>query len=146
MRVLVILVALQCAGTAFLLWRSLATGAAPTVAQSAPMPAPAASAWPPVPSGPTSDERLRQIIREELAQLGSGGAAVPATPRDAEADRAQREQVAGQIAHYRSVGRITEAQMFALQRDIARLDPAGRRDMMAELTRAMNAREIQGLM
>lgn len=148
MRILGILLAVQCAGIAFLVWRSLAAPAAPGVAT----PAIVTSSTPAAPSaGALDEERLRQVIREELAALPAPGAAgaPPAgalVPRDPERDRAQREQVAAQIAHYRSVGRISEAEMQGLQQDIAQLDPAARKEMLAALVRAMNAREIQGQM
>jgi hypothetical protein len=146
MRTLGILLALQCAGIAFLVWRSLAAPPAPAVAA----PATVASSITIPAAGATDEERLRQIIREELAALpvpGTVGApAIATAPRDAERDRAQREQVAAQITHFRSVGRMSEAEMLGLQQDIAKLDPASRREMLATLTRAVNAREIQAPM
>lgn len=152
MRVLGILVALQCAGIAFLVYRSVAGGATPAPGPVIPMAVAGAAA----PAGPATaanpgEERLRQIIREELAALAASGGpdgrpAAAAAPRDPERDRARREQVAAQIAHYRSVGRISEPEMAALQHDIAQLDPASRTEMLGALTRAMNAREIHGQM
>jgi hypothetical protein len=144
------LIAAQCAGVVFLVFQSLR---APS-STPAPAPSPAAPAATILadPGGPLSDEeRLRQIIREELAALGSVTAPAPApaltaAPRDPGKDRTQRELVAGQIAHYRSVGRISETEMAGLQQDIAQLDPASRRELLNELTRAMNAKEIKGLM
>jgi hypothetical protein len=151
MRFLGILVGLQCAGIAFLVWRSLVPDQAPAATQAATAPVPAGTAWQAAASGAPDEERLRRIIREELAALPVAGATglpatVAAAPRDAERDRAQREQVAAQIAHYRSVGRMSEAEMLGLQQDIAKLDPASRREMLATLTRAVNAREIQAPM
>lgn len=143
MRVLGILLALQCAGIAYLIYRSLAAPPVPGVVA----PAAVASSITIPAVGVTDEERLRQIIREELAALPAPGAAgtpaVAMAPRDAERDRAQREQVAAQITHFRSVGRISEAEMLDLQQDIAKLDPASRREMLATLMRAVNAREIQ---
>jgi hypothetical protein len=152
MRILGILVALQCAGIAFLVYRSVAGDATPAPGPAIPVTVAGAAA----PAGPAmaatpGEERLRQIIREELAALAAPGspgarAAVAAAPRDPERDRARREQVAAQIAHFRSVGRISEPEMAALQHDIAQLDPASRTEMLGALTRALNAREIQGQM
>lgn len=141
MRILAVLVALQCAGIAFLVHRSLAAPPAPGVAT----PAVVASSIPAPSAGALDEERLRQVIREELAQLGAPVSATTAAmaPRDAERDRAQREQVASRIAHYRGVGRMSDAEMLELQGEIARLDPASRREMLATLMRAVNAREIQ---
>jgi hypothetical protein len=147
MRILGVLVALQCAGIAFLVYRSLAvqpTPGAATSAMTSSIPAAASG-------GAFDEERLRQVIREELAALPAPGVpgaqpAIALAPRDAERDRAQREQVAAQIAHYRSVGHISEAEMQGLQHDIAQLDPVARKEMLAALVRAMNAREIKGQM
>lgn len=148
MRTLGVLVALQCAGVAFLVYRSLGapSGSAPAAPAlvTAPLPQP-------VPPATADEQRLRQIIREELAALAIAGTAPAgpmqaAAPRDPERDRAQREYVAAQIAHYRSVGRISDAEMQNLQQDIARLGPADRKAMLATLVQAMNAREIQGQM
>jgi hypothetical protein len=143
MRILGVLVALQCAGIAFLVYRSLAvqpTPGAATSAMTSSIPAAASG-------GAFDEERLRQVIREELAALPAPGVpgaqpAIALAPRD----RAQREQVAAQIAHYRSVGHISEAEMQGLQHDIAQLDPVARKEMLAALVRAMNAREIKGQM
>jgi hypothetical protein len=148
-KLLATLVALQCAGIAFLVYRAL--GDAPAAA------APASSfvAQAAAPSSAPDEERLRRIIREELAaQLAAapvapataGAARVATAPRDADKDRAQRERVERQIDHYRSVGAISETQMAELQNDIAQLDPAGQREMLSKLARAINAQEIQARM
>jgi hypothetical protein len=89
-----------------------------------------------VPHGPVQGDR----VRARRTRSGSR------RTRDPGKDRTQRELVAGQIAHYRSVGRISETEMAGLQQDIAQLDPASRRELLNELTRAMNAKEIKGLM
>ena len=144
-----ILVGLQCAGIAFLVYQSLSGGPAPAQGPAIPSTATATQVLPaPAMTGGPDEERLRQIIREELAALGPAAAsgARAAAPRDPARDRAQRERVAEQIDHYRSVGRISENEMAALQHDIAQLDPASRTEMLGALTRAMNAREIQGQM
>ena len=148
-KLLAMLVALQCAGIAFLVYRAL--GDAPAAAVFAP----AVAAQAATPAATPDEARLRQIIREELsAQLAAtpaaaGGTRValaPAAPRDARKDRLQRERVEQAIDHYRSVGAITDPQMAALQDDIAQLDPDSRREMLSKLSRAMNAQEITGRM
>jgi len=149
MKLLATLLALQCAGIGFLVWQSLGGAPArPTIAMPAAADVAAAV--------PADDERLRRIVREELAaQLATAAAgapapdraaAVPPAPRDAEKDRLQRERVDRVIEHYRSVGAISEAQMAELQNDIAQLDATSRREMLRKLTRAMNAQEITGRM
>ena len=147
-KLLGMLVALQCAGIAFLVYRAL--GDVPAAAVLAP----ASAAQSAAPAAAADEARLRQIIREELsAQLAATPAAgaarvalAPGAPRDAQKDRLQRERVEQQIERYRSAGAITDAQMTALQDDIAQLDPDSRREMLSKLSRAMNAQEIQGRM
>jgi hypothetical protein len=148
-KLLATLVALQCAGIAFLVYRALGDAPAPAT------PVPALAAQAAAPASTPDEERLRQVIREELsAQLAAAPAAAGATrvaaapvaPRDADRDRQQRERVASQIEHYRSVGRISDTEMMDLQGEIALLDPASRREMLGKLSRAMNAQEIQGRM
>lgn len=110
-------------------------------------------------SGPTSgvaldmlnvsEQRLRIIVREELAQLqaseqGNASASLEARPRNPSADAYQREAVAQQIEAYRGAGAITDAQMQELQADIAQLDDASRKQMMSKLIRALNSGEIKG--
>jgi len=147
MKLLATLVALQCAGVAFLVYQALGDEPAPPPAAAVPMTAD-------VHPMPLDEALLRQVVREELAaQLavtaapGATRVAVaPAAPRDPEKDRRQRERVEQQIEHYRSVGNISDAQMIELQNDIALLDPISRREMLSKLTRAMNADEIDGRM
>lgn len=97
---------------------------------------------------PVSEMRLRRIIREELAALDLGNASSaarePLPSRSPEVAHYQRELVSSQIDYYSSVGQITEKQMQELQREIAVLDEAGRREMLSKLTRAMNAGRIKG--
>jgi hypothetical protein len=145
------LLLLQCVGIGFLVYKAVDSGGvsaepgAPAAALPSTAPVVQAAALP-------DEERLRQIIREELtsqlaaAPAAAAGATPAARTRDPEMVRAQRERVDEQIAHYRSVGKITEAQMNDLQRDMALLDPASRKEMLAKLMRAMNAGEIHGFM
>jgi hypothetical protein len=96
------------------------------------------------------EERLRAILREELAQEHirpvqepiQPDPARPRTPSPAELQ--QRDVVAQQIEAYRGTGTITDAQMLELQADIAQLDAASRRQMLSKLTRALNTGEIKG--
>ena len=94
------------------------------------------------------EDRLRAIIREELAALP-----LPASQADnANAYRSvnpaeieyQREQVAQQLEYHISVGTISEVDMARLQMEIATLDEAGRREMLGALTRAMNSGRLDG--
>lgn len=95
-----------------------------------------------------NEDRLRSIIREELAALP-----LPASQADsASAYRSmdpaeieyQREQVAQQLEYHISVGTISEVDMARLQMEIGTLDEAGRRKMLGELTRAMNSGRLKG--
>lgn len=97
------------------------------------------------------EEWLRRIIREELAQQHNrpvehnASAAQPAPPRAATAaDLQRRDNISQRIEAYAATGAITDAQMMELQADIARLDPANRRQMMSKLVRSMNSGDIKG--
>jgi len=98
------------------------------------------------------EDRLRVIVREELAaQLGAlsvAGAqkdsAAVLEPEDEAKFQIQRELVAQQLNYHTSVGRISATDMQMLQMEIAKLDEAGRREMLGELTRAMNSGELEG--
>jgi hypothetical protein len=97
------------------------------------------------------EERLRSIIREELARLqiqpatqGSASPVVATRQRDPVSDARQREVVAQQIEAYAATGAITESQMQELQADIAQLDDASRKQMMSKLIRALNSGDIKG--
>ena len=149
MRLLVALSLVQTACIVYLLVTSAAsTTAAAPAATAAAMPADAYTVTSVAPA--LDEQRLRGIIREELAAYagpaGSMAARPPAPVRSAEADARQREQVEAQIAHYRSVGKISDSEMQALQGQIAGLDPATRKEMLARLVRAINAHEIDGQM
>ncbi len=98
------------------------------------------------------EERLRQIIREELgAALGYGsGQGQYSAPANASAsiDPAEleyrREEVAQQLEYYASVGSISNTDMQKLQTEIARLDPAGRTEMLQKLTQELNSGRLDG--
>jgi hypothetical protein len=104
-------------------------------------------------TAPTVDEAwLRRIIREELARQHNrpasehnASAAQPTPPRAATAaDLQRRDNISQRIEAYAATGAITDAQMSELQADIARLDPANRRQMMSKLVRSMNSGDIKG--
>ena len=98
------------------------------------------------------EDRLRQIIREELAALPAGGigavkqaeAEVVLSSTDNAENQYQREQVAQQLNYYTSVGRISDADMQKLQGEIAKLDEASRTEMLRMLTRALNSGQLEG--
>ena len=96
------------------------------------------------------EERLRQIIREELgASSGNGSAqyAAPATMYasvDPDEFERRREEVDQQLEYYASVGSISDTDMQKLQMNIARLDDAGRKEMLSKLTHAMNSGRLDG--
>jgi hypothetical protein len=154
MRTLTILSVLQTVGIA-----ALVVHAFGTKEPAAPEERPATSYAPPLSSAssaPSSDaassvgeERLRAIVREELARLqssaqGNASSSVEAQPRNPSVDVHQREAVAQQIEAYKGAGTITDAQMQELQTDIAQLDEASRKQMMSKLIRALNSGEIKG--
>ena len=99
-----------------------------------------------------NEGRLRQIIREELgAELDRR--AEPDKPTDpvkvaGSTDTAetvyQRELVAQQLENFLNVGSISDADMQKLQMDIAKLDDAGRTEMLRELSRAFNSGRLEG--
>ena len=98
------------------------------------------------------ENRLRKIVREELAaQLGAlsevstqEDSATVLEPEDEVKYQYQRELVAQQLNYHTSVGRISDMDMQMLQMEIAKLDEAGRREMLGRLTRAMNSGELDG--
>lgn len=144
MKTLITLSVLQTIGIAALLVHALRepTPVAPDMHSASPVASPVSPAAPRV-----DEERLRAVIREELAQLRVEGAATPAVaprPRNPSADLQQREVVAQQIEAYRATGAITDAQMQELQAEIAKLDDASRKQMMSKLIRSLNSGDIKG--
>jgi len=99
-----------------------------------------------------NEERLRQIIREELHsefdREFEPGMQSESTPEPDSIDRVelayQKERVAQQLEHHASIGSISEADMQKLQMDIATLDDAGRSEMLRELSRALNSGRLDG--
>lgn len=98
------------------------------------------------------EERLRRIIREELSiQLADlprrdqpRDAAV-ATNSTSEAEmESQRELVSQQLEYYSSVGSISDLEMQRLQMEIAKLDEAGRKEMLGVLVRALSSGRLEG--
>ena len=147
MRTLIILSVLQTVGIAALVVHAFAAKHSIDPEQrplSSSIAQPTSGAVPHV-----GEERLRAIIREELARLQSTAqvnaspAAAP-SPRNPAIDADRREAVAQQIEIYRGVGAITDAQMQELQVEIAQLDVTGRKEMMSKLMRALNSGEIKG--
>lgn len=97
-------------------------------------------------------DKLRQIIREESrAQLDSRSeadrqteeAVASGSTSDAEYQY-QRERVAQQLEYHTSVGSISDTDMQKLQGEIAKLDEAGRTEMLSKLTQAMNSGQLEG--
>lgn len=102
--------------------------------------------------GYTDEDRLRYIIREELAlaledvrAVAGNANASSAQPLQSGADyERRRKDVAQSVDYYVSVGRITAPEMSRLQQDIAQLNPADRRAMMSAIVRAMNNGRLDG--
>ena len=99
-----------------------------------------------------NEDQLRQIIREELAaQLDSSfGPAeqmdevFASNSTDKAENQYQRELVAQQLNYHTSVGSISDTDMLMLQGEIAKLDEAGRKEMLSGLTRALNSGQLEG--
>lgn len=98
------------------------------------------------------EDRLRQIIREELGahvdyQGGPASESAPPVVYSA-AEIAEyedrRERVVQQLDYYTSVGSISDVEMQQLHGEIATLDEAGQKEMLSKLTRAMNSGELSG--
>ena len=98
------------------------------------------------------DNQLRQIIREELGALLDSKSG-PETEKDAVvASNAidnteiqyQRELVAQQLDYHTSVGSISDTDMQKLQGEIAKLDEAGRKEMLSKLIQALNSGGLDG--
>ena len=125
----------------------------PDVASGARPPNSPAAEFSPGSAPAVAEERLRIIVREELARKHdrpvAAGDVVPAMPaprRDPAADQRRREAIAQQIEAYSAMGTITDVQMLELQSEIAQLDEASRREMMSKLVRALNSGDIKGRM
>ncbi len=98
------------------------------------------------------EDRLRQIIREELAaQLDRRSGpdkqmdpVIASSSTDNAENQYQREQVAQQLEYHTSVGSISDMDMQKLQIEIAKLDEASRKEMLRKLTRALNSGRLEG--
>ena len=103
-----------------------------------------------VTSAPIPEDRLREIIREELvAQLNDvAGAQTDAAPAPSPVDDTEfqyrRELVAQRLQYYANVGQITRQEMDELQGQIAALKEGDRQAMLRELVRTLNTGAIEG--
>jgi hypothetical protein len=144
MKTLITLSVLQTIGIAVLVVHAFREQphVAPDVRPASPAASQVSSAAPSI-----DEERLRAVIREELAQLDLRRDAPPAVappPRDPAVDRQRRDSIEQRIDAYTAAGSITEAQMQELQAEIARLDGPSRTQMMSRLVRALSAGDIKG--
>lgn len=147
MKLLVLMSILQTAALAFLLAKALDSP------DPASQTAPAMQYQDTGETFSSADEQLlRRIVREELGRQLPGAApagqpdqAPAGAPTDAAADqRSQLQLVETQLEYYRVQGAISAVEMQNLQAEIAKLDPATRKQMLARLVKAMNAGEIRG--
>jgi len=98
------------------------------------------------------EDRLRQIIREELAAQPGGGFAptnqanvvAASNPTDPAENQRRRELVTQQLEYFSSVGSISNTDMQILQGEIAKLDNAGRKEMLGRITQALNSGQLEG--
>jgi len=101
---------------------------------------------------PTSEKKLRQIVREEVgSQLKEFGASLtqPANIEESEpvstVEYQYRLEAAMQhLDYYIGEKEISDIDMANLQGEIARLDDDGRRQMLSLLTQALNSGELEG--
>jgi Skp family chaperone for outer membrane proteins len=146
MKTLLALSTLQTIGIVILLIHVLGDERAPAAAAHTARPAAVTSS--PFASTAADEDRLRMIIREELAAQRTVQADVTApqaaAARDETSERLLQERVSQQIEAYRAAGSISDAQMQELQAQIAQLDAASRKRMMSKLIRAMNAGDLKG--
>ena len=100
------------------------------------------------------ETQLRRIVREELKAYSSALSVLPTrvpseTSPDAvdeAANQYQMDFVAQKVEYFKSVGDVSDAEMQDLLTEIAKLDKAGRNEMLGRVIRAMNAGEIRGLL
>ena len=108
-------------------------------------------------SNTVMEQRLRRIIREELAAQAIGmtgtaavvaGATAPAISNSTAADpvqmEARRQSVTEQIDYYSSIGSISAGEMQQLQSEIATLNPSARTAALRALTGAINSGKLDG--
>ncbi len=100
----------------------------------------------------SDEERLRRIIREELAAIAeapptkpeAANETLPTEPESYAQGWAQWDSVAQQIDYHTSVGRISTMEMQKLQGEIAKLDKTQQREMLSRLTRALSSGQLEG--
>ena len=103
-------------------------------------------------TGFPDENRIREIIREELALQLDGLSVAAVDAEKSAADGAytgaeyeyRRESVAQSVDYYVSAGRITETEMAGLQQQIAGLKPEDRQAMFRQLVRALNTGALDG--
>lgn len=150
MRLLAILGVVQTACLLFLVFQRL-DSRSDAAAEATEIPARNGTLAVPV-SGeaqPLDEARLRRIIRDELAAQAHRTASQPTLatrPRNPLDDQLRRERVGRQLDYYKRLGRISPAQMQAMQDEIAQLEPAARKEMLGNLARSLNRGEIEGLL
>jgi len=101
---------------------------------------------------PISENRLRQIVREELRsqskvnRASQEGSSIDEEPVAVSAAEFQRryESAVQDLDYYLEQGEISDVDMAKLQMDIAMLDPEARTQMLSRLTRAINSGELRG--
>ena len=95
---------------------------------------------------------LRRVIREEIESVDpvhliesiSAGQAVGSGSSSPPHDPTRVATVNSQLDYFISVGRISPAEMAALQREIAALDEGARRQMLSKLVGALNTGGLKG--
>jgi len=98
------------------------------------------------------EDLLRQIIREELAAqpdqrsgpVSQMDVVFKPAPEDEANNQYQRDLVTQQLEYHTSIGTISNADMQKLQGEIAKLDAAGRTEMLSKLTGALNSGKLEG--
>lgn len=98
------------------------------------------------------EDRFRQIIQEELRAELRHVSQVSQHQETANTNTSlngsdleyQRDHVSQKIDYYSSVGSISDLEMQQLQMDIARLDEAGRKEMLRRLIGALNSGSLEG--
>lgn len=114
---------------------------APSIAPSAHTSAPAAA---------IDEQRLRAIIREELASAGHAskseppGTAAEIDPQKEIEYDYKLEEVRQTLDFYAQTGQVSQEEMGRLQSDIAKLRPGDREAMLRRLVRELNSGSLEG--
>lgn len=145
------LIVLSLVQTALLVYLVLGGG---RPAKQVATPSPVKRTSPTVINDGVDEQKLRQVVRDEIrSDLAGFGAKVPAPKnkqalaalqRDSADEASRRDQVEQQIESYENIGQVSDAQMQRLEAGIGRLSPVDRKQMMLKLVRAINAQEIKG--